>query len=346
MVKDDNVMVSVCCLAYNHEKYIRHTLEGFVNQRTNFKYEVIVHDDASTDKTKSIIEEFCREYPNIIKPIFQVENQYATKGIVTIDECMYSKVNGKYVCYCEGDDYWCDDDKLQKQFDVLEDHPECSICVHKVQCINEDDSDNGGVIPEGQYQIKEGIVDEEMICKAFWIREGYPFHTSSYFVRRGVVERLLRDRIPTFSYFNGDMNILRVSFCEGKFYYIDRVMSKRRLLSIGSWNSRQRLLPREEKVVYAKKQLQGELAFSGYTHHKYANYVKIAIAKNVLWWGKYDIRRAQEVVKCYGIRCDVFDGTDVDQKVMLKVNLICLMYFPFLLRIIRWLRERKNGNEL
>ena len=68
------IEVSVCCLAYNHEKYIRDALEGFVNQNTNFRYEVLVHDDASTDKTAKIIEEYEERYPDIIKAIYQKEN--------------------------------------------------------------------------------------------------------------------------------------------------------------------------------------------------------------------------------------------------------------------------------
>lgn len=345
-MKDDTVKVSVCCLAYNHEKYIRKTLEGFVSQKTDFRYEVIIHDDASTDKTKSIIEEFWKKYPDIIKPIFQVKNQYSTKGVAAIFDQFFLEANGKYVSFCEGDDYWCDDDKLQKQFDVLEKHPECSICVHKVQCINEDGGVNKSVIPKAKYGINEGVVDEDVMCKAFWVREGYPFHTSCYFVRRNVVDRLLRDRMQMFSFFNGDINILRASFCEGKFYYIDRVMSKRRLLSIGSYTSRERELSREKKVAYAKKQLQGELTFNDYTHQKYADYIKIAIAKNVLWWGKYDIRNARDVLKNCDIRCDVFDGTDIDQKMMTKAYLVGLVHFPFVLRIVRCLRERKSDNEL
>lgn len=158
-MKNDEVMVSVCCLAYNHEKYIRQTLEGFVSQKTDFKFEVIVHDDASTDKTESIIEEFGQKYPDIIKPIFQVENQYS-KGVKILDAYIYPRCNGRYLCYCEGDDYWCDKDKLQKQFDVLEEHPECSICVHKAQCINEDGSINEGVIPGGNIRFK----------KEFWMK--------------------------------------------------------------------------------------------------------------------------------------------------------------------------------
>lgn len=152
----DNVEVSVMCLAYNHEKYIRQTLEGFIEQRTNFQFEVIVHDDASTDETRHIIEEYASLYPDIIKPIYQSRNQYSKIDAEIFSKFMYPQARGKYFAYCEGDDYWSDKYKLQKQFDILENHPECSICVHKVQCINEDGTENVRVIPESKYGISRG----------------------------------------------------------------------------------------------------------------------------------------------------------------------------------------------
>ena len=75
----ENVVVSVYCLAYNHEKYIEETLKGFVSQITNFKYKVIIHDDASTDRTADIIREYVSLYPDILEPIFQNENMYSKK---------------------------------------------------------------------------------------------------------------------------------------------------------------------------------------------------------------------------------------------------------------------------
>ena len=119
----DEIMVSICCLTYNHEPYIRDCLEGFVNQKTNFKFEVIIHDDASTDKTADIIREYESKYPDIIKPIYQTENQYS-QGIKFGKKYIYPKMRGKYVAFCEGDDYWCDNNKLQKQFDFFDFYPE------------------------------------------------------------------------------------------------------------------------------------------------------------------------------------------------------------------------------
>ena len=93
----DDIMVSICCLAYNHEKYIRQCLDGFIMQKCDFKFEVIIHDDASTDHTADIIREYEKKYPDIIKPIYQTENQYSKgiQGTTLRIACSYAK--GKYV---------------------------------------------------------------------------------------------------------------------------------------------------------------------------------------------------------------------------------------------------------
>lgn len=118
----DELMVTIRCLAYNHEPYIRQCLDGFVMQKTNFRFEAIVHDDASTDGTAAIIKEYAEKYPDIIKPIFETENQYSKRD-GSIRRIMNEHTHGKYVALCEGDDYWIDPLKLQKQFDFLERNP-------------------------------------------------------------------------------------------------------------------------------------------------------------------------------------------------------------------------------
>ncbi len=132
------VMVTVKCTAYNHERYIRDALDGFVMQQTNFRFEVLVHDDASTDNTAYIIREYAEKYPNIIIPIYEKENQYS-KGKGDVPRIMNAAIRGKYVAICEGDDYWTDPLKLQKQVDFLESHPNYSMCFHSVDIKDEGD---------------------------------------------------------------------------------------------------------------------------------------------------------------------------------------------------------------
>ena len=122
-------MVTILCLTYNHEAYIRQCLDGFIMQKTNFHFEAIVHDDASTDNTAAIVNEYAQLYPDIIKPIIENENQYS-KHDGTIGRIMRENTRGKYVALCEGDDYWTDPYKLQLQVDFLENHSEYSMCFH------------------------------------------------------------------------------------------------------------------------------------------------------------------------------------------------------------------------
>lgn len=126
------VMVSIICNTYKQEKFVRETLESFVNQKTNFAFEILVHDDASPDGTAAIIREYEAKYPELIKPIYQTENQYSQQRQITT-EFQLPRVRGKYVAFCEGDDYWTDVYKLQKQVDALEAHPEIDICAAHAQ---------------------------------------------------------------------------------------------------------------------------------------------------------------------------------------------------------------------
>ena len=123
-------LVAIKCLVYNHEPYLRDCLEGFVMQQTNFPFVAIVHDDASTDNSAAIVREYAEKYPNIIKPIYETENQYSKR-----DGSLGRIVNGtiadsgaKYVAICEGDDYWIDPLKLQKQVKFMEANPEIGLC--------------------------------------------------------------------------------------------------------------------------------------------------------------------------------------------------------------------------
>ena len=124
---EKEVLVSIRCTTYNHAPYIRQCLDGFVMQKTNFPFEAIVHDDASTDGTDKIILEYAEKYPNIIIPVLEEENQYS-KGNGSVTRIVESYMRGKYIAFCEGDDYWTDPYKLQKQVNFLETHPDYGLC--------------------------------------------------------------------------------------------------------------------------------------------------------------------------------------------------------------------------
>src|SRR5512133_361009 len=122
-------LVSVCCLTYNHSRCIRQTLDGFLAQKTTFRFEILIHDDASTDNTAEIIGEYVDKNPELIRTIIQTENQYS-KGIRGITaRFLFPIAKGKYIALCEGDDYWIDPMKLQLQVDFMESHPDYGV-VH------------------------------------------------------------------------------------------------------------------------------------------------------------------------------------------------------------------------
>lgn len=112
-------LVSIICTAYNHEAYIKDALEGFIMQKTSFPFEIIVHDDASTDRTAEIIRLYEARHPELFANIYQTENQYS-KGKGDVGRIVFGAARGKYIALCEGDDYWTDPLKLQKQVDFLE----------------------------------------------------------------------------------------------------------------------------------------------------------------------------------------------------------------------------------
>ncbi|MDR0971223.1 MAG: glycosyltransferase [Bacteroidales bacterium] len=131
-------LVSIICITYNHEPFIRETLEGFIKQKVNFPIEVLINEDLSTDNTASIVKEFEEKYPNIIKPIYQKENQYS-KGINPWFDILFPLAQGKYIAICEGDDYWVDENKLQKQVDFLENNKEYGLVFTELNFKYEDE---------------------------------------------------------------------------------------------------------------------------------------------------------------------------------------------------------------
>lgn len=132
-----SIIVSVSCITYNHAPYIRACLDGFLMQKTSFVFEILIHDDCSTDGTREIIEEYSKKYPDIIFPIFQTENQYSIGVRGMMARFNFPRSRGKYLALCEGDDYWTDPYKLQKQVDFLEANTDFSICFHNMKILNE-----------------------------------------------------------------------------------------------------------------------------------------------------------------------------------------------------------------
>lgn len=138
-MKSKEIVVSISCITYNHASFIRECLDGFLMQECEFGFEVLIHDDASTDGTADIIREYQEKYPYIIKPVIQKENQYS-KGVRNINsKYNFSRAKGRYIAMCEGDDYWTDPYKLQKQVKFMEGHLDVVLTFHDRSIINDKD---------------------------------------------------------------------------------------------------------------------------------------------------------------------------------------------------------------
>ncbi len=216
--------VSIICNTFNHGLYIGQCIDGFICQKTNFIFEVLIHDDASTDNTQEIIKEYQNKYPDIIKPILQVENQYQ-KGKNNWVEFQFPRATGKYIALCEGDDYWTDPLKLQKQVDFLEKNPEFAICHHNVKVINQDDSSVSHLSNPNQKH-ETNIID---LCY-----KNYIYTQSSVF--RNCV-------FPLPKWFEkleiGDYPLFMLIAQQGKIKFLDEVMAVYRINTQGIWSTKQ-----------------------------------------------------------------------------------------------------------
>lgn len=151
----EEIMVSICCITFNHEKFIAEALEGFLMQETDFKYEIIIGDDCSTDGTKSIIDDYCEKYPGRIQLISHEENIGAIKNMLqTLNDA-----KGKYIALCDGDDYWTNPQKLQMQVDFMQNHPDSSICCHYSRVIDE----NGDLVYEDSDPVRLEFTFEDVL---------------------------------------------------------------------------------------------------------------------------------------------------------------------------------------
>lgn len=223
--KDDkDIMVSICCLVYNHEPYLRQCFDGFVMQKTNFPIEILVHDDASTDHSADIIREYTEKYPDLFKPIYQTENQYS-KGIKISLKYQFSRARGKYIAMCEGDDYWTDPLKLQKQVDFLEEHGDCCMTCSRVDRFSE--SKQLFIDDYGSYEISKYVDPVDIIEKG-----GLFISTCSIVFRHNILKNYPEYCIKCHV---GDYPIQIIAAMKGSVFYINDIMAVYRVERPLSW---------------------------------------------------------------------------------------------------------------
>lgn len=212
-------MVVVKCFTYNHGKYIEDTLKGFVIQKTNFPFCALVVDDFSTDDTAQIIRRYEEQYPDIIKGIYLQENYYSQGGIKREKTEIVSPwfERCKYIAMCEGDDYWTDPQKLQRQVDFLETNPDYSMCFHGAEVLNE------SVYPFSYKSLENREYSSDELFKD-WI-----VPTASMLFKREVFYSLVCDK----RILNGDINLVLASANSGRVFGMSDKMSVYRVQSNG-----------------------------------------------------------------------------------------------------------------
>ena len=227
---DREPLVSVCCLSYNHEAYLRDTLEGFLMQRVSFPIEILVNDDASSDGTRAIIQEYAARFPELIRPFYQDVNLYS-QGKDLCLEVLYPAARGKYIALCEGDDYWTDPDKLQLQADFLEAHPEYSACVHDTlvhPC--------GG--DRADYRLLHRGADCDVRFEDVLFGMSHAFHTSSIVAKKEIIAHPADFFYVGLAHGFGDHPDGLWMITNGPIRYLDRCMSVYRMHSNNAaWSS-------------------------------------------------------------------------------------------------------------
>lgn len=307
---NEDILVSIYCLAYNHENYIRDALNGFISQKTKFKYEVIIHDDASTDSTAEIIEEYRKQYPDIIKPIYQKENQYS-KGLDIFDSFIYEKINGKYIAVCEGDDYWISEKKLQNQVDFLEGHPNYSACTHCVKIL--DCRNNSQRVFNPTYE-----------DYSFDVYDFLPWNNKRY-LSSSLVAKKEYFSIPQEIKMKkvGDYPRAVHLALKGPIYYMKEVYSVYRYYAQGSW-TRNNKGTNDQAIFNINEKNDFLIRFNEYTSQRFENEISLVIIDNELEIALYkrDYKK-------------IYEGLSKTKNNSLRIRVLANLFFP---NMCKWRR--------
>ena len=264
----DQIKVSIVCLTYNHGELLEKALQSFIAQETEFAFEIIVHDDASTDGTSKLLERYAALYPDIIKPIFQIENQYWKCPIFLT--YVLPRVRGEYIAICDGDDYWIDDKKLSKQVTFMDDNPECTLFIHNGyrEYMENGKRESLNTFPSsGFYSHRENVMHG--------LGTDFPV-SSSMLLRTSILEDA-----PTFFLKTKalDYPLRQYCACKGSVFYSDEIMSVYRVNTPTSFMRKTRV----DEVFYRKytlEMIQFFEKYNVYTDGKFYPILKTKIASD------------------------------------------------------------------
>lgn len=220
-------LVAIHCLVYNHEPYLRDCLDGLVCQQTTFPFVAIVHEDASTDNSAAIIREYEEKYPHIIKPIYEEENQWHKPdgSLMRIMNKAIDESGARYIAFCEGDDYWTDPYKLQKQIDILEADDTLMACVTNTCKVDE----KGNLIEAKQDNVVQNNREGEYDIYDFFKEPQHRYPTATVVYRIRHIDEIRKKYRHTENPFLGDWTLWIILHSYGPFYYLDEVTSAYRV---------------------------------------------------------------------------------------------------------------------
>lgn len=256
------IVVSIWCLTYNHADYIRDALEGFLSQKTDYTYEIIILDDASTDGTADIIRMYTKKYPEKFHVFLNKSNIYRHPMRIEIWNSLKRKfLTGKYVAFCEGDDYWTDLYKLQKQVSYMENHPDCVLTLH--------DADKIDYTARTQTRMIDIDEDCDISAEELILQKRGIWPTASMVIRK--------EYVVLEGFFSecgvGDWPLQLHALTKGKVHYLGSCMSLYRFLHEGSWSAEIKGF-NENLVVHAAKMVTFLQQYDKYTHGQYYNIIR------------------------------------------------------------------------
>ena len=314
---EQKVKVSICCITYNHEDYIELALQSFLSQETTFRFEILINDDASTDKTAEIIRKYKKKFPDIIHCIYQKQNQYS-KG-KSVSKILFEIAKGDYIAICEGDDFWITNTKLQIQYDFMENNPEYSLCTHSGYNIHENGQLKSRMFRP--FPETKTVTTEEVISR--WL-----FPTASLFYRknaRPIFEIPFAEGAPC-----GDYPLVIFLSLVGKVMYFDNPMcvyrnfSKSSLSRISRGNIKYRL-------DFGKNIIMMLMNLDDYTNQKFTESI---MARIFMYQSINSLNPDKALIKFF--RSKYYRNLPKQE----KIKHVLLRFCPQLYRKIIWLKTQ------